>query len=537
MLLTWDQPADSTIIKYQVSRNGGTTFADFPYSSKAANGYNFTGLTNGTEYTFALRAVNADGIGPHATVMATPAAYGGVGLDPATAITADLTVYYDGPGGTRTGTITLSSVTSGEVTNLRILGTISPPDCWYIAWTTDVVGEIRAWVFAVHLTTTGVNTDNVPLIWRAAPERLSPDTSPDVGLDHYISLTWNRAADSTIGWYEYRQKAGSGAFGPWTVIRPEIDGTSNYYNVLDLARGIRYTFELRAVGSGVVGQTSKTGATLLRPAMPQGLTSKSEEDMVVGESSVVLSWDDPGDPSNTGWMVIYRQCSTDAAPTHTFDGLTNDFVSEFEVQGVNASGHGPAASVMFRTEQETRSPDAPTGVTAAGGDQQVTLTWNDLENPSITHFEYRQSDSEDNDGNASWGAWTIIVGSRATTTSHTITGLTNGTEYAFELRAVNTSGDGVAAPLTGTITATPESGFPHDPPRNLRASFGNQQVTLSWHDPSDGDIEGYEYRLSNDGGVNWGLGWRWYQAAITRPPRTWSPRLGTTPATPSSCAR
>lgn len=208
VLLTWDQPADSTIIKYQVSRNGGTTFADFPYSSKAANGYNFTGLTNGTEYTFALRAVNADGIGPHATVMATPAAYGGVGLDPATAITADLTVYYDGPGGTRTGTITLSSVTGGEVTNLRILGTISPPDCWYIAWTTDAVGEIRAWVFAVHLTTTGVNTDNVPLIWRAAPERLSPDTSPDVGLDHYISLTWNRAADSTIGWYEYRQKAG-----------------------------------------------------------------------------------------------------------------------------------------------------------------------------------------------------------------------------------------------------------------------------------------------------------------------------------------
>ncbi len=99
------------------------------------------------------------------------------------------------------------------------------------------------------------------------------------------------------------------------------------------------------------------------------------------------------------------------------------------------------------------------------------------------------------------------MGSRATTTSHTITGLTNGTEYAFELRAVNTSGDGVAAPLTGTITATPESGFPHDPPRDLRASFGNQQVTLSWRYPSDGDIEGYEYRLSNDGGVNWGLGW------------------------------
>ncbi len=34
------------------------------------------------------------------------------------------------------------------------------------------------------------------------------------------------------------------------------------------------------------------------------------------------------------------------------------------------------------------------------------------------------------------GSWTNIIGSDATTTSHTVTGLTNGTEYTFMVRAV-----------------------------------------------------------------------------------------------------
>ena len=44
------------------------------------------------------------------------------------------------------------------------------------------------------------------------------------------------------------------------------------------------------------------------------------------------------------------------------------------------------------------------------------------------------------------GAWKAISDSSASTTSHTVTGLTNGTEYRFHVRAVSAGGTGTAAP-------------------------------------------------------------------------------------------
>ncbi|HBP53412.1 MAG TPA: hypothetical protein DD643_03235 [Synechococcus sp. UBA8638] len=67
---------------------------------------------------------------------------------------------------------------------------------------------------------------------------------------------------------------------------------------------------------------------------------------------------------------------------------------------------------------------APTGLTATAGNAQVTLNWSDPSNSSLTN----------------------IPSSDTTTTSHTVTGLTNGTGYSFQVRAV-----------TGTNTLGPAS--------------------------------------------------------------------------------
>ena len=49
---------------------------------------------------------------------------------------------------------------------------------------------------------------------------------------------------------------------------------------------------------------------------------------------------------------------------------------------------------------------------------------------------------------------------------HEVAGLTNGTQYAFEIRAVNATGEGAAA---GPVTATPST--------NTTPSFGTRTVT------------------------------------------------------------
>ena len=71
--------------------------------------------------------------------------------------------------------------------------------------------------------------------------------------------------------------------------------------------------------------------------------------------------------------------------------------------------------------------------------------------------------------------------SQANRISHLVTGLVNGQEYAFQVRAVNAAGAGLASDSAG--------GVPHFPkpkqPTGLDVEAGDTQVTVSWNLPSD----------------------------------------------------
>ena len=93
----------------------------------------------------------------------------------------------------------------------------------------------------------------------------------------------------------------------------------------------------------------------------------------------------------------------------------------------------------------TSAPGSPRNLTAAGGNGEVVLTW---EAPArdggaaITDYEYRINRRN---------PW-ISIGS--TDTAHTVTGLVNGTEYVFEVRAVNRIGKSFSS---NRAEATPEA--------------------------------------------------------------------------------
>ena len=90
------------------------------------------------------------------------------------------------------------------------------------------------------------------------------------------------------------------------------------------------------------------------------------------------------------------------------------------------------------------TPTAVTNLTAAAGNAQVVLTWNaptDNGGEEITGYEV----TRDN--------WTTKVTKTASELTHTYTGLTNGTEYTFKVRAVNAKGAGAESTATATPTA------------------------------------------------------------------------------------
>ena len=102
------------------------------------------------------------------------------------------------------------------------------------------------------------------------------------------------------------------------------------------------------------------------------------------------------------------------------------------------------------TVQAAVIPDKPVGLTATAADSQVTLEWDDPDNDSVTGYEYQQKD-----GSADFGEWTTITDSApggAHATSYAVTGLTNGTQYRFNIRAVTAAGPGDA---TDAVAASP----------------------------------------------------------------------------------
>ena len=95
-------------------------------------------------------------------------------------------------------------------------------------------------------------------------------------------------------------------------------------------------------------------------------------------------------------------------------------------------------------EPRTSVPGAPTNLTVVGGNGEVVLSWDAPASDggaAITDYEYRINRS---------GPW-IPIGS--TDTTHTVTGLDNGTEYTFQVRAVNAAGRSAS---TNRAEATPE---------------------------------------------------------------------------------
>ena len=82
----------------------------------------------------------------------------------------------------------------------------------------------------------------------------------------------------------------------------------------------------------------------------------------------------------------------------------------------------------------------------------MTLSWANPNNSDITGYQVQQKA-----GNNAYGDWTPISNSGPTTTSHTVTGLSNGTAYAFRIRAVAGTVNGAQSE---EATATPLASAP-----------------------------------------------------------------------------
>ena len=135
-------------------------------------------------------------------------------------------------------------------------------------------------------------------------------------------------------------------------------------------------------------------------------------------------------------------------------------------------------------------PISSIGLRANAGNGQVTLNWNTPANnggATIIRYEYRFAAAGEN-----LSAWeNVIAGTRRVT----VGGLINGSEYVFEVRAVNALGKGE----TETVSATPDIVAPPPPPPPPPPPVANNFPTADAGPDQSGVWEGALVTLDGSG--------------------------------------
>ena len=254
-------------------------------------------------------------------------------------------------------------------------------------------------------------------------------------------------------WGEADTRTGSVDWGAWTGV---AGADTRSHTVTGLAAG-SYGFQVRAMAGSLEGAVSATFLIEIL-ARVAGLAATS------GDGEVALAWTVPSPSTAIGsWEVRQKAAGASAwgawtaiadsgagTAAHTVGGLENGTRYAFQVSAMNSSGTLPVAEsgVAHAWAWDGTTPvppDAP-AVAAAPGDAAVTLTWSaPAYDGTITGWELRHGETDAADGEPGWGAWNAIAGATAATAEHTVTGLANGTEYAFELRAVAGATKGLAS--------------------------------------------------------------------------------------------
>ena len=145
-------------------------------------------------------------------------------------------------------------------------------------------------------------------------------------------------------------------------------------------------------------------------------------------------------------------------------------------------------------------PGAPTVVQPVDwGDSSATVSWQAGTDEGSSPVESYELRYRARDTNGEWTTESPVDADGALTT--TITGLTNGTVYDVEVRAVNAETVSEWAEVEAEPRAAPGE------PRNLSASPGNRSLLVSWDEPDDDggrEIEGYQVAYREPGsGTDW----------------------------------
>jgi len=242
------------------------------------------------------------------------------------------------------------------------------------------------------------------------------------------------------------------------------------------------TYSVRVVAVNLLGRGATASASVTPESVPDAPGSVIVER---GDSSAIVRWVAPaanGRPITDYTVTVEgddsKSCAVDAtasaATTCVVNGLTNGVAARFLVSARNSLGVGPTTRSASVTPAS--KPAAPTSVVGTKGRGQVSVSWI----PGADNGAPIESYTARVVGSPLRSCTSRIGVSSAN--SCTITGLSNGTSYAFEVVATNAVGTSVASVASASVVPSSPFGTP-DAPLDVTATAGDAFITVRWTAP------------------------------------------------------
>ena len=172
---------------------------------------------------------------------------------------------------------------------------------------------------------------------------------------------------------------------------------------------------------------------------------------------MALTWDDPGDGTITGYVILRRNIvkqdpgkfttveentgTTDTA--YTDDGVEPETRYAYRIRAINAhgtssrSGYVNVETTAEPTPGPTPEPPAsPTGLSASASHDSVVLTWDDPGDDTITGYVILRRNRDIH----AEGEFTTLVKDTGSTATYTDDSVAAGTPYTYRIKAINGHG-------------------------------------------------------------------------------------------------
>ena len=436
--LSWNAVSGAT--SYQVYRIVDSTVEDYTLlgTTKSTTFTDKTAKT-GTTYTFAVKAVNANGesmtssscagklaaVPANVTLSGAKVVSGGIQVTwQKAAGAATYNVYRKGPGDTcwkvvsakQSGTsYTDKNVTAGNTYKYTVRGvaadgkTLSP-----------------------GFNNTGVSA-TMPKTNAPANVTLTGAKAVSGG----IQVTWQKAAGAAT-YNVYRMGPGDTC---WKVVSVKQSGTS--YTDKNVTAGSTYKYTVRGVaadGKTLSPSYDKVGVSaVIAPAKVVLVSAKADS------AGILVTWQKAAGAhsyqvyrktAGTGWKCVAKNIhDTEWKDITAAKGTKYTYT----VRGVAADGKtlSPGFDATGKTAAVTKDPTTPANVTlgkAVAGKDSITVTWSYAAD-ARTYNVYRKAAGETK--------WTIVA-KNAEGKSWMDTNVTKGTKYTYTVRGVN--GNGTLSP-------------------------------------------------------------------------------------------